>query len=90
MTKASVRIYLFEDFIKQNIDILELNERSKNCLKRGAINTIEDLIEHHDQLPHMRNCGTTTITNVDTKLFDCYVQYMEKYHPDMIDNVVIA
>lgn len=51
------------------IEELELSVRSFNCLKRAAINTVEDLIQRTEEdMIKVRNLGKKSLEEVDAKL----------------------
>ncbi len=51
------------------IEELELSVRSYNCLKRAAINTVEDLIQRTEEdMIKVRNLGKKSLEEVDAKL----------------------
>ncbi len=51
------------------IEELELSVRSYNCLKRAAINTIEDMIQRTEEdMIKVRNLGRKSLEEVDQKL----------------------
>lgn len=51
------------------IEELELSVRSFNCLKRAAINTVEDLIQKTEEdMIKVRNLGKKSLEEVDAKL----------------------
>jgi DNA-directed RNA polymerase subunit alpha len=53
------------------IEELELSVRSYNCLKRAAINTVEDLtMRTEDDMIKVRNLGRKSLEEVDAKLAD--------------------
>ena len=43
--------------LNQGIEVLELSNRCHNSLKRNAINSIGEVIEHWDRIPKIRNFG---------------------------------
>jgi DNA-directed RNA polymerase subunit alpha len=53
------------------IEELELSVRSYNCLKRAAINTVEDLIQKTEEdMIKVRNLGKKSLEEVDAKLLE--------------------
>lgn len=63
-----------ESVYKQPVEILELSNRSRNCLRRAGINTIEDLIDQNEKLNTIKNCGAACITEIRSKLFECWLE----------------
>ncbi len=66
------KIYLSEKMAATDIEALELNVRSFNCLKRAGINTIGALCERihsSNDLKMIRNCGDTSVAEIMDKLF---------------------
>lgn len=60
-----------EKVLEMTIEELDLSVRSYNCLKRAAINTVEDLIEKtEDDMMKVRNLGRKSLEEVINKLHD--------------------
>ena len=58
-----------EKVLEMNIDELELSVRSYNCLKRAAINTVEELCnKSEDEMMKVRNLGHKSLEEVKAKL----------------------
>lgn len=58
-----------EKALEMTIEELELSVRSFNCLKRAAINTVEELTERtEDDMMKVRNLGKKSLDEVKTKL----------------------
>ena len=58
-----------EKALEMTIDELELSVRSFNCLKRAAINTVEELTEHSEEdMMKVRNLGKKSLDEVKKKL----------------------
>ena len=58
-----------EKALDKTIDELELSVRSYNCLKRAAINTVEELTEKtEDEMMKVRNLGKKSLDEVKKKL----------------------
>lgn len=71
-------VYMSEKLSNTDIEALELGVRSNNCLKRAGIMTIGDLcnkIHNSSELKAIRNCGTTSVTEIMDKLF--YYHFMQ-------------
>lgn len=65
-------IYMTEKLSSTDIDVLDLSVRSSNCLKRAGIMTIGELCEKihtSTELKSIRNCGSTSVTEIMDKLF---------------------
>ncbi|HUW63771.1 MAG TPA: DNA-directed RNA polymerase subunit alpha [Spirochaetia bacterium] len=55
--------------LEMNIEELDLSVRSYNCLKRAAINSVEDLIQRNeDDMMKVRNLGKKSLEEVTQKL----------------------
>lgn len=50
------------------IDELDLSVRSYNCLKRGGIQTVRDIVEMAWQLPKLRNLGKKSLKEIKDRL----------------------
>ncbi len=60
---------LQDERLNLGIEALELSARSANCLKRGKIKTIGDLVSKSaDDLLKLRNFGTKSLKEIDEKL----------------------
>jgi DNA-directed RNA polymerase subunit alpha len=58
-----------EKALEMNIDELELSVRSFNCLKRAAINTVEELTQKSEEdMMKVRNLGKKSLDEVKNKL----------------------
>jgi DNA-directed RNA polymerase subunit alpha len=58
-----------EKVLEMTIEELDLSVRSYNCLKRAAINTVEDLIEKTEEdMMKVRNLGRKSLEEVIHKL----------------------
>ena len=58
-----------EKALEMTIDELELSVRSFNCLKRAAINTVEELTERtEEEMMKVRNLGKKSLDEVKAKL----------------------
>ena len=61
-------------------DIFIGDNRSINCLLRGGIETVGDLVnsvEGTRDLLKIRNCGEGTANKIMQTLFDSYLEYLE-------------
>ena len=58
-----------EKALEMTIEELELSVRSFNCLKRAAINTVEELTERSEEdMMKVRNLGKKSLDEVNAKL----------------------
>ena len=58
-----------EKILEMNIEDLDLSVRSFNCLKRAAINTVEELVQRdEDEMMKVRNLGRKSLEEVQQKL----------------------
>ena len=58
-----------EKILEMNIEDLDLSVRSYNCLKRAAINTVEELVKKdEDEMMKVRNLGRKSLEEVQQKL----------------------
>lgn len=51
-----------------DIEVLELETRAYNSLKRVKITTIGELARRYDELPGIRGCGKGTVDEINVKL----------------------
>lgn len=73
-----IKVYRYENFINEDIDILDLKTRAYNALRRNAINTIGNLLDIYDRLPFLHNIGVTALDEIRNKFFDYYVGFLRK------------
>ena len=58
-----------EKILEMNIEDLDLSVRSYNCLKRAAINTVEELVQKdEEEMMKVRNLGRKSLEEVQQKL----------------------
>lgn len=68
-----------EKVLEMLIEELELSKRSSNALKRGGINTIEELMEKTaDDLMKFRNLGKKSLAEIQEKLAEIGISLKEK------------
>ena len=69
-----------EKALEMTIEELELSVRSFNCLKRAAINTVEELTQKtEDDMMKVRNLGKKSLDEVKAKLEELSRQNKEEY-----------
>lgn len=68
----------FEVFVDRNesIEVLDLTQRAKNCVKRLGVMTLGDLIDDWTALPHTKGCGKGTIKEIRSALFNYNIEQM--------------
>lgn len=67
-----------EKVLEMVIEELELSKRSSNALKRGGINTIEELMEKtEDELMKYRNLGKKSLSEIKEKLTEIGISLKE-------------
>lgn len=59
-------------FLETHIDMLELDVRSNNVLKRNGINTIQGVLNNLQTLPNMKGCGVKTANRIIYKICAYY------------------
>lgn len=61
-----------DELFNKPIHELELSIRSENCLLRGGIQTVGELLQRsHDDLLKIRNLGKKSLTEIEEKLQSC-------------------
>jgi len=66
-----ITFYMGEQLLKTEIEMLNLSQRSLNCLKRVGWKTIGDILAHIEQwtdLKKVRNLGNTSAIEIITRL----------------------
>lgn len=67
-------MYMNETLMTTELDVLDLSQRSSNCLHRAGFRTIGQLVETIDgseDLKKIRNCGIKSVNEIMEKLL-CY------------------
>lgn len=68
-----------EKRMEMTVEELELSMRSRNCLKRAGINTIEELLSKtEDEMMKVRNLGRKSLTEIKEKLAEIGFSLREK------------
>ena len=73
-------MYINADLDEAELDVLELTQRSSNCLHRAGYKTIGDVVSRIDgaeDLMKIRNCGKKSVDEIMEKLF-CYQYFVLK------------
>ena len=67
-------IYITEELMTTDLEVLELSPRSSNCLHRAGFKTVGELvlaINGPEDLKKIRNCGVKSVDEIMEQLF-CY------------------
>ena len=67
-------MYVNENLMETELEVLDLSQRSANCLHRAGFQTIGQLvegIEGSEDLKKIRNCGIKSVKEIMEKLL-CY------------------
>lgn len=75
--KLRFPMYLSQKLNETELEVLDLTQRSSNCLHRAGYQTIGELVSKIDgseDLLKIRNCGKKSVDEIMEKLF-CY-QYL--------------
>ncbi len=71
--KNKVRfIFRYANRLMGSIDLLDLNTRAYNSLRRNGIDTIEKISERWDDLYKLKGSGGTTVKEVKNKYIEYY------------------
>ncbi len=65
-------LWLNDKMRNTELEVLELSMRANNCLHRGGIYTIGDLVDRvgcEEDLKRLRNCGTKSVKEIMEKVF---------------------
>lgn len=65
-------VFKYGNRFKGELELLGLNDRSYNCLRRNKINDISEISERWNELKKLRNAGTKTIKEVKNKYIAYY------------------
>lgn len=69
-----------KEFMDMSVkDIFINNNRAINCLRRGGIHTVGDLVDRiksDSDLLKIKNCGQGTATSIMQELFDSYIEHL--------------
>lgn len=61
-----------------DVNILPLNPRAENALKREDILTLKDLFERWEDLPKIRNLGVGTVKLIKKAVYEYYYSTLEQ------------
>lgn len=70
--KLRFRMYVTQKMMSMQLEDLELSVRAFHSLKRAGYDYVGDLLDALEQgmdLRHIRNCGTTSIREIQERLF---------------------
>lgn len=70
--KVKFPVMTKREFLETPIETLELDARSNNALKRTKINTIKDLLNNLNEIPHIRGCGTKSVSRIMYRICTYY------------------
>lgn len=70
-------IFKYADRLKGSIDLLDLNTRAYNCLRRNRIDTIEKISERWNELYKLKGGGDTTVKEVKNKYVEYYYSTLD-------------
>lgn len=71
--KNKVRfVFRYENRMNGELGLLNLNERSYNCLRRNKINDVRGVSERWDTLGKMRNAGDKTVKAIKNNYISYY------------------
>ena len=79
--KLNFRMHLTSTMREASLDVLELKERSNNCLRRAGIHTVGTLVERIGEglvLTSIRNLGKTS----ERDIMQCLFLYQYNSLPD--------
>lgn len=75
-------IFRKSNVLEGDLDNLELSERAYNCLRRGKITNIKDIVEKWDELGRLRGAGAKTIKEVKNKYLSYYYSHLDEEECD--------
>ena len=75
---------MFEAFLNETIDALELSSRAYNALRNNKINTIGDLIQKYEMITRTKGFGAKSLDTLNDNLKYVYNDWMRKHHPDLL------
>ena len=68
--------------LKMPIEEMDLSVRSYNCLKRGCMNTVEDItLRTYEQMMHVRNLGRKSLDEITQRLTELGFRLAESAEP---------
>jgi DNA-directed RNA polymerase alpha subunit len=68
-----IKVSATQEFFNQPIEVLDLNNRSFNGLKRGRINTLEELTDRWSTLEKINKLGVGSIKEIRNKFISYYI-----------------
>ncbi len=66
----TLRIKITEPVLSMTLEELDLSQRAINCMKRGKLHTVEDVLDNQHKLATIKSCGATTIKEIKNKIFE--------------------
>jgi len=84
LEKKAFKLYMFEAFLNETIDVLELSSRAYNALRNNKINTIGDLIQKYEMITRTKGFGAKSLDTLNDNLQYVYNDWMRKHHPDLL------
>jgi DNA-directed RNA polymerase alpha subunit len=68
-----IKVRATQEFFDLPIGVLDLSTRAHNGLKRGRINTLEDLTDRWSILDNIKGLGAESIRNIRNKFIEYYI-----------------
>ena len=70
-SQLKFRMYLTKEMQETPLEVLDLNVRPLNCLKRAGIQTVDELTQKtEDEMMRVRNLGKKSLKEVKDKLIE--------------------
>jgi DNA-directed RNA polymerase, alpha subunit/40 kD subunit len=70
-------VFRHSDRFDDSIDMLELNPRAYNCLRRAGITTISEIGKQWDELYRIRSSGAKTVKEIKNKFIAYYYNSLD-------------
>lgn len=76
-------LYTMAEVLKLPIEDMDFSVRTYNCLKRGRIETIKDIVTYKDNLLHIRNLGIHSLDEIIAKISELGLSNSYTYNEEL-------
>lgn len=92
-SQLKFRMYMTKEMLETPLEVLDLNVRPLNCLRRAGFKTVGDVVEavaSEQGISGLRNCGSKSVREIKEHLFlyQYYILSKEK-QDDFLKEVIL-
>lgn len=70
------KVFMDEEFIQMPVEKLAISARSEHALKHAGIFTVEQIIDHWDDLWQTKNLGGKSVKEIHAAVFAANLKYI--------------